>query len=69
LLERTLPHRYFIFELALLCRQARNRSASSSSAAAREVRKPAIGQLFTAGSWLVMEGKEVNFILAWKSFA
>ena len=30
---------------------------------------PALGQLFTSGSWLVKEGKEPDFISAWKNFA
>ncbi|MGH2605671.1 MAG: hypothetical protein ACRDG5_03690, partial [Anaerolineales bacterium] len=30
---------------------------------------PAIGQLFTSGAWLVKEGKEAEFVSAWKNFA
>jgi heme-degrading monooxygenase HmoA len=30
---------------------------------------PALGQLFTSATWLVKEGKETNFIAAWKDFA
>lgn len=30
---------------------------------------PALGQLFTSGSWLVKSGKEQEFISAWKNFA
>ena len=28
-----------------------------------------VGQLFTSGSWLVKEGREKEFISAWKDFA
>ena len=30
---------------------------------------PAIGQLFTSGAWNVKQGKEAEFISAWKGFA